>query len=335
MGKKGVTMVELYLHKRKVHSVFELLGDRENDISYSVAWALARCPIFLDLFLRSKGLHIQTKDTVTMRLQHSEESGGITDIEIECPGSFFVIVEAKKGWQLPGRRQLEKYAGRRGFRDSRALVKLILALSECSEEYANKNLEVREIAGVPVSPVSWKEMADLATKARLAAFHMEKRIIDELLIYMQGVMRMQNLDSNRVYVVALAQGKPPEWGISWIDIVEKRHNYFHPVGGGRGGWPTEPPNYVAFRYGGKLQSIHHIEASEVFNNPHEKFPEIPEKKWQQHFLYRLGPAFKPSEEVRTGKIYRSGRVWVALDTLFTCHTISEARDLSNERAQMV
>lgn len=113
--------------------------------------------------------------------------------------------------------------------------------------------------------------------------------------------------------------------------MKRKHRYFHPIGGGRGGWPKEPPNYIAFRYNGKLQSIHHVEGYEVFTNPHEKFPEIPEEKWSPHFLYRLGPAFVPSKEVRTGNIYPNGRVWCMLDTLFTCDTISAARDLSQKR----
>jgi len=144
-------------------------------------------------------------------------------------------------------------------------------------------------------------------------------------------MSMQNVDSNRVYVVALAQGKPKGWGISWIDIVNKRRCYFHPVGGGRGGWPKEPPNYIAFRYNGKLQSIHHIQGYGVFKNPHEKFPEIPVTEWEPHFLYHLGPAFGPEKEVRTGNIYPNGRVWCMLDTLFTEATIFDARNVSKKR----
>lgn len=35
-------MAELLLHNKKVESVFHLLGERENDITYTVAWALAQ-----------------------------------------------------------------------------------------------------------------------------------------------------------------------------------------------------------------------------------------------------------------------------------------------------
>lgn len=33
-------MSEIYLYDKRVNSVFELLGLKENDISYSVGWAL-------------------------------------------------------------------------------------------------------------------------------------------------------------------------------------------------------------------------------------------------------------------------------------------------------
>ena len=124
---------------------------------------------------------------------------------------------------------------------------------------------------------------------------------------------MQNIDSNWVYVVALARGTPPGWRISWIDIVKERRSYFHPVG--VSGWPKEPPNYIAFRYYGKLQSIHHVEGYEVVTNMHSRIHEMPSREWEPHFLYKLGPPFGPSKEVRTGEIYRNGRVWCMLLTL--------------------
>jgi hypothetical protein len=146
---------------------------------------------------------------------------------------------------------------------------------------------------------------------------------------------MQKIDSNLVYIVSLGSGKPPKWEIGWIDIVTKKFRYFHPVGGGRSGWPVDPPNYLGFRYYGQLQSVHHVEGYEVFTDPHKCFPEIPSEDWGPHYLYHhlyhLGPAFAPSVVLRTGNIYPSGRVWCALDALFTPKTISEARDITKKR----
>jgi hypothetical protein len=92
-----------------------LLADDENDITYSISWAMAQSPFFLARFLS----HVLSKPTdlskVVIRLQQVEKDGGITDMEIESPGEFFVIVEAKRGWNLPSLKQLETYARRPSF----------------------------------------------------------------------------------------------------------------------------------------------------------------------------------------------------------------------------
>jgi hypothetical protein len=36
-------MAELTLHGKPVASVFGFLGEHENDITYSIAWAMAQC----------------------------------------------------------------------------------------------------------------------------------------------------------------------------------------------------------------------------------------------------------------------------------------------------
>ena len=141
---------------------------------------------------------------------------------------------------------------------------------------------------------------------------------------------MQKKDSNMVYVVALGTQKPDGCDITWIDIVQKYSKYFCPVGGN--GWPKEPPNYIAFRYYGQLQSIHHIEGYTVSRNMHDEIPEMPDEVWENDcYIYKLGSAIVPGKTVKTGKIFRNGRVWAMLDTLLTCDTISEARDLTQDR----
>ena len=286
-------MSDLYLHNRKVDSVFQLLGDNEDDITSSVAWALARCPTFLTEFVQNLfGYRVNT-NYVRIDLQRHESHGGFTDIEIGSPGKFHLIVEAKKGWTLPGRRQLKKYAERKSFEESAAPDKRLIVLSECSREYAELNLEMREIAGVPIETMSWKDVAALARKARPQGLNAEKRLIGQLLSYLARIMTMQNVNSNEVYVVALSGSTRRGWSISWIDIVRSKSRYFHPVGGS---YPKEPPNYVGFRYHGKLQSIHHIDNYEIVTNMHERIPEIPETHWEPHFLYTLGPAFGPNKQ---------------------------------------
>ena len=113
-------------------------------------------------------------------------------------------------------------------------------------------------------------------------------------------------------------------------MVEKRRRYFHRIGRG---WPKEPPNYIAFRHHGKLQSIQRVESYTVFDNPHKEFPEIPSDNWGPHILYTLGKPLYPAHEVRTSRIFGNGRVWCMLDTLFLAKTISEARDISKQRSE--
>lgn len=281
---------------------------------------------FLDSFLASLVGEAASGDQISIRLQQHEKSGGFTDIEIKS-SNLYLIIEAKRGWSLPAHSQLLKYAGR--FAASNAPTKRIVVLSECSADYAALHLPATEVSGIPVETTSWRDVLQTAKNVQSLGSHAEKRLITEFLTYLSGVTTMQYLQSNWVYVLSLAKGSPPGWEISWIDIVNERGKYFHPVGGN--GWPKEPPNYIGFRYDGKLQSIHHIEDHAVFTNVSEYFPEIKEKEWPPHFLYSLGPAMKPNKEVRTGKIYPNGRVWCMLDTLFTCNSVAEARDLSKMR----
>lgn len=106
--------------------------------------------------------------------------------------------------------------------------------------------------------------------------------------------------------------------------------YFYPVG--TGGWPKDPPNYIAFRYYGKLQSIHHVEDYEIITKMYEHLF-VDKEEWEPMFLLKLGRPFRPAEEVKTGNIYKNGRIWLDLDTLFTSETIREAYDISKKREE--
>jgi hypothetical protein len=147
---------------------------------------------------------------------------------------------------------------------------------------------------------------------------------------------MQDVQSNWVYVVSLSGNEVADDGLTWIDIVEKHRRYFHPVG--KRGFPKEPPNYVAFRYWGQLQSIHHIDSFEVSTNPHDYFPQLPDDwDWEDtpHYVYSLGPEIRPGHVVKNGpSVVRSARVWAMLDLLLTCETITEARNQSYARQQV-
>lgn len=326
-------MADLYIFNDKIESIFQLLGQKENDISYSVGYAFSNCRHFLQKFLQ----HIKIKtpfdpDKIKIRLQTHEKEKGFTDFEIIQDNEFHIIVEAKRGWTFPSKVQLDKYATRPTFVSSTAKDKRIVVFNESIPAFTKTHFGITTIRTIPIEVVSWNDIQKIASSSKAIGRDTENRLLKELNIYLDKISSMQKIDSNWVYVVSLGSGIPDKWSVSWQDIVNKHSKYFHPVGGSKGGWPAEPPNYIAFRYGGKLQSIHHIDKYEVFTDPSIHFKTIPKGTWEPHYLYYLGPAIRPSHEVKAGKkIIRSMRVWAMLDLLLTSQTIQDARDKSDAR----
>jgi hypothetical protein len=322
-------MSELLLHKRPVQSVFNLIGENENDITFSIGWALSQSPSLLKNLLR-KALRLSNSydpDQLTISLQESSPAAGITDIEIRCP-KIHLIIEAKRGWSIPTTSQLKTYLRR--FQKTTGVERALITMSECSQTYAQENLP-RNLRGIPVHHVSWSDVSRLSHLAR--AGHTEKRLMQELRNYLATIVNMQKQESNWVYVLVLSDH---EWapGLNYIQTVQDRKRYFHPYA--RDGWPKEPPNYLGFRFHGRLQSIYHVESAEIITNFHPHFPESPnEEEKYPYFLYRLGPPIVPAREVKTGRIYMNGRVWAMLDLLLTSKTISAARDASARRIREI
>jgi len=97
------------------------------------------------------------------------------------------------------------------------------------------------------------------------------------------------------------------------------------------------PNYLGFRYGGKLQRIHHVEKYEIVYDLAKYIPEVNARKWRKahgehpKILYWLGPAIVPSCEVKTGNIFSAGRLWAALDLLLTSPTVADACTKTKKR----
>ena len=323
-------MSELVAYGTEVSSVFQLIGNLENDITKSIAWALARCPEFLKAVINEvMSLEINTQN-VRIKYQEFEKNKGITDLEITDDTSFYIIIEAKRGWILPGAEQLALYSQRRNIIESPVSHKAIISMSECSEDYANAYLPFKVINDIPVNHLSWKKMYELANSAKVGSSISQKNLLKELMRYLGGIMTMQAKESNWVYVVSLSTAKPEKCDLTWIELVEKKMKYFHPFG--INGWPKEPPNYIGFRYGGRLQSIYHIESYSIVKNLHDEIEEMPNVEDEyEHFVYSLGEPIIPSKVVKTGNIYASGRKWAMLDTLLTADTIHEASEISKQR----
>src|SRR5258705_3762900 len=216
-------MTTLYLFKKKVDSIFELLGTNENDISFSLGLGFSKVPTFLKLFLRH--IKITTKfdsESVKIKLQQFERGSGFTDFEIEQEGEYSVIVEAKKGWNYPGQTQLDKYSSKTSFNSFAAAQKKLVVFTESSPSYTAAHYHIKTSNSYDVVVVSYKQLWTLSKQARTDSDNYQKKILDELISYLQKIMTMQNIYSNEVFVVSLGYGTEKGWKISWIDIVKQR-----------------------------------------------------------------------------------------------------------------
>jgi hypothetical protein len=321
--------VDLTLHGRPVGTVFDLLGDKENDITYSVGWAMAQSSELATVFVEDV-LSPSVPVTVDIvQLQEFIPGSGYTDIEMRAnEGEIHLVIEAKRGYNLPGIDQLAKYATRTDPRPTGLVV-----MAEASADFVVGKIPTT-VDGVDVHYRSWRRLDELVmTATSRSKKHAEKRLLRDLSRYLRGLMTMQNVNSNLVYVVSL--GREIEGtDMTPRDIVVDHDAYFCPVGGGPGGWPKEPPNYLGFRFDGKLQQVRHVDDYIVTETNYAGFEPIKGKAdlgEHRRWLFDLGAPIIPTAEVRTGAIYRNARVWAAIDLLLTCKTIAEARDMTNAR----
>ena len=336
-------MTQLSVHGQKVDTVFELLGSNENAMTYSLGWALAECDVFSQQLAEMLGLSGGFSEAMHIRLQKYESQKGFTDIEIIDPGRFRIVIEAKRGYNIPGLGQLKKYAGRLLDSPDTKAKKMLLVLAESDRKEQWLPQQVREhvqehVKQVEVKAISWKQFQNMANECvAKASKHSEKQLLRQLIGYLEKVTTMQNQTSNLVYVVSVSDEVFfKDIPLSFIGVIKKHQKYFHPVGKG---WPIEPPNYIAFRYRGKLQSIHHIESYTVIGDFQEAFNlPSPHLIKPPHYLYELGPAIHPPKEVRTidkskgyTQIQRAARCECFIDLLLTCDSISEALEKTKRR----
>lgn len=321
----------LRLFKSECRNVFALAGVTENSATFALGWTIEKSPTFARLFVDDLGgPSLSPEETIVVDLQRDDKDGGFTDVEIACGDRLRLIIEAKRGWILPEEAQLKTYVPR--LEPWARVDRRIVSVRAASRDYASKRLPA-QLSDCPVLHRSWGDILRLARKARQKSTSFEEKLwLREFATHLEDYVSMQNPHDNRVYVVALSS-EPIEPGkdYTWIDVVEKDGFYFHPVGNR---YPVLPPNYVGFRYNGELQSVHHVDEYKVVTNLKPYNPNWPEI-YTDHFLYKLGPAMKPSRPVKTGKLYRGARVWCAIDTLLSgvCATISDARDPTEKRAK--
>jgi hypothetical protein len=316
-------------------NVFELMGRNENSATYALGWALERSPAFAALLTeRIAGRSLTSERVVSLQTHGTDK--GFADVEIRCGNELHAILEAKVGFELPSEMQLSRYRPRLDG-PATAAVKTLVSVSAVSDQVAKIRLPA-VVDGVPVKHLSWGAIRGLAKKARLRAGGFEEKLwLRELVNHLEGYAAMNNAQSNLVYVVSLGSEEiRPGTGHTWIDVVEKDGSYFHPVGHY---WPEQPPNYMGFRYRGRLQSVHRVESYEIMLNVADKNPHWCDTA-DEHFIYKLGPAMMPPRELKAAtaddKVKQAMRVWCAIDTLLSGQfdLLHQARDETQRRQQL-
>jgi len=315
--------MNLTLRKKSVEVIFDLLGDNEDSMTYGLGYCLSLSSQFLIDFCAYINIKIDKGDieSYSIHLQHfEEEDKGYSDIEIWEGEERKVIIEAKRGWEIPSKEQLEKYASR--FKNDPQVI----ALSTCTEDFATRNLDDK------YGYISWKRVLGILNQSITSVNGiLEKNILFDYKNYLGKIIDMERESSNWVYCVSLSRALVANSKVSFLEVVVKYGLYFYPFG--EGGWPTVPPNYMAFRIDGKLLSIHKVEDYKVIDSLNEAISDIPDNGKHPHYLLELGKAFKPENEIKNGKIWPSGKKWCMLDTLFTSETIWDAAEVSKSREQ--
>lgn len=325
-------MTELRLRGRRIDSVFELIGADENSLTYALGWCLTRVPTLLE----EVAAHLQRPTPGTDAAVHLQTYGagtGITDVEVRDGASAWVF-EAKVGFLPPSLAQLTQYALRLNAETDPAADRLLVVVARSDQrELTLQQALPTDVLGVPVQALSWGQIRACAQRAHGRAGNAGnagKATLRQFEVFLNKVLRMQMVESNEAYVVSVNHSTFGGGTTSFVDVVAAHRRYFHPVGPN---WPASPPNYLAFRWGGRLRSVHHVDRYEVIRSWHPHFPDTTAPNIAPHFLYHLGPPIVPARTVATGKIYPSGRVWAAIDLLLTCASISEARDETRRRKE--
>ena len=342
-------MAQLKVYGQEIETFYELVGrgKDEDDMTYNLGWALAECKSFCQSFAKLLGITDGFSDEIKILLQkHSSVEGikSFTDIELIDSGKYHIIIEAKRGFNVPSEGQLKKYASRLDS-DKTEARKILVVLAESDRKNKWLSQQVPElIQQIPVKAISWREVKKVAHESSARSRnHAEKLLLKELVEYLGKVTTPQNQYSNMVRVFPLRPGGgnlKQKYGISFLDVV-KAQLYYHPMRELK-----EPPNYIAFRYAmqskSMLQSIHYVESYEVIKNFRKVIKNFrkdfdPPKDCEPHYLFYLGPPIEPAHEIRTlsdedaegfGN-YNKHECFI--DLLLTCKSVQDAVKKTEER----
>ena len=232
----------------------------------------------------------------------------------------------------PSLPQLRKYLHR--LKRSKARDRRFVVLTRRSAASSHPVVEHAvgsSLDGFPIIPLGLTDVTRIARQALRSERRARPRLfLRELLEYLEGAGYVQSHRDSRVLVVALSR-MLCEIGIPYNRVPYERGVYWY---GGKSPWPKEPPKYFGFRFGGRLQSIHHVDDSRPFGAFRDVFPEATQD-WGPGVLVTLGPAIQPRHTVKTGRgIPMSMHAQVDIDLLLTSDSITDAFRETKERDRL-
>lgn len=302
----------------EIGTVFDLIGRTEVDLTAALAWVLAQSPALRSVLwsrLDMPGRPLQADLEVV-------GTAGRTDLElVGTKGS--VIIEAKKGWLVPGEAQLAKYVSHFTTEGARKFV----TLSDSHPAWSATHLD-SHVADIPVVHLSWHEVRrDISLALSLTRHAAERLWLTQMATYLPTASAERAVNDQWVLSVVASVHRPGAADITFRQFVRDHRVYFHPYGAAAKNWPKRPPRFIAFRWDGKVQQVNRVTRRGVVTALAEEWPEI---GWDDpaqnapHVIYDLGPDIPLPQPIPSGVNYRASHVWVLLDQLLTSATLAEA-----------
>jgi hypothetical protein len=314
---------------RNMGSVFDLLGTHEPALTAALGWTMGRSPALMRGVLKRLSLDASTDPSdVSVQLENADDAGR-TDIELLTPTAH-VIIEAKQGWIVPGAVQLSAYAPRLASAEQAGRSTRLVTLSDSTAAWAGQVLPP-SVAGVAVTHWSWDDVRDLIRAARRHVRGTERLWLDQLEDYMGAATSKRPVTDSLAYCVVVSNHRFGDH--TFREYVVDQRVYFHPVSGG--GWPTIPPNFLAFRWESAVRQVNRVVDYEIVAHLSERFPAVADDHsagsrppGDAHVVYRLGPNLPlPEGGIPSGeRNLRNQRLWVLLDQLFTHPTVVAASE---------
>ncbi|MCH5146742.1 MAG: hypothetical protein J1F61_01900 [Clostridiales bacterium] len=324
--------MNLKIYGKEIKTVFDLLGQKENDITFSFSWILSKCPEFAFKFISTIDNKLDIFEYY-VEAQVVETQQGVTDMEIKGNTKtgelFHIIIEAKRNYSIPDASQIEKYVTRKSFLADK---RYIVTMSNMSKFVASKADYINSLKenNIQIIHIAYKEIYDSIDVLNYKKYS-DKNLLTEFKNYLREIINMKDEFSNRAYCVVLSKDIA-SWDTTgkttYIDVVEKYNLYYHPVGNH---YPTEPVNYICFRYYGKVMGIYHVDEYTIIDNPKNVIEGFVDKTVKPHFLYKLGKKITPSHTVSTKGVHPQARRYACIDLILTEETLKDACDKTKLR----